>query len=151
MHAIGLESQITALLSGMNAMGDYPMSLVCTEQGLLLASAGELTQTETVAGLTSLCNDIVLRAVRDLEFVRVDEITLMDANLGRFVIRPLPGALDPRLYLVVQVPRNKSWRRNTSIATKKLDKLIAPLLGGDTHTKTNTKISPTGPTEPDCE
>ncbi len=145
MSSIGLESQITTLLTGMNAMGDYPMSLLCSEQGLLLASAGELAQSETVAGLTSLCNDIVLRAVRDLNFVGVDEITLVDRRLGRFVIRPLPHAVDPRLYLVVAVPRHRSWRRNTSIASKKLDKLMAPLLSG-----ANEPIEPAQP-KPECE
>ena len=126
----GLEGKMTALLAGMNAMGDYAMSLICTEQGLLVASAGEAERSEIAAGLTSLCNDILVRAVRDLSFTRVDEITLVDANLGRFVIRPLPNSRGPRLYLVVQVPRQRSWRRNTSLITRKLDELIAPLIAG---------------------
>lgn len=127
MPTVGLERRMTALLAGMNAMGDYPMSLVCTEQGLLVASAGESERGEVLAGLTSLCNDILLRAIRDLAFTRVDEITLVDAALGRFVIRPLAQSRAPRLYLVVHVPRQRSWRRNTSITSRKLDQMIAPL------------------------
>lgn len=132
MPDAGVEAQVTKLLRGMNAAGGYPMSLVCTDRGLLIASAGELIRSEIVAGLTSLFDDIVVRANRDLGLATIDEISLSDPNVGRFVVRPLTLDHDPRLFLVVQVPQDRTWRRNTNQAARKLLTLLRPLLV--THT-----------------
>lgn len=124
-----IEARITELLAGMNALGGYPMSLVCTDRGLLVASAGEPLRSEIVAGITSLFDDIVARAVRDLELRRVDELTLTDAAAGHLVVRPLTGeAGQTRLFLVVQVPRDASWRRNTNLAARRLLAILRPWL-----------------------
>jgi hypothetical protein len=131
MTELGVEAEVTALLAGMNAMGGYQLSLVCTDQGLLVASAGESVRSEVAAGLTSLFDDIVVRAVRDLGVADVDELTLSDAKVGRFVVRPLhTEGNDRRLFLVVQVPRDASWRRNTNIVARKLVTILKPLLEG---------------------
>lgn len=131
MTKLGVEAEVTALLAGMNAMGGYQLSLVCTDQGLLVASAGETVRSEVAAGLTSLFDDIVVRAVRDLGVADVDELTLSDAKVGRFVVRPLQTeGSDRRLFLVVQVPRDASWRRNTNIVARKMVKILKPLLEG---------------------
>ena len=126
MQWTGLEADITALMAGVNLMGGYPLSLVCTEQGLLLASAGEQLDSEMLGGLTALFDDIVLRAQRDLGLKRVDELTLMDEGGYRYVIRPLPIAAQPRLFLVVQVPQKASWRQNTNVLSKRLVGLLEP-------------------------
>ncbi len=128
MPATGLEAKITAILRGMNAAGRYPMALVCTERGLLIASAGEIMHAEAVAGLTSLFDDIVLRARRYLELAAIDEISLSDPKIGRFVVRPLTRDHDPRLFLVVQVPHDRPWRKNTNAAARELLALLRPLL-----------------------
>jgi hypothetical protein len=128
MSSQGIEAQVTALLAGMNAMGGYQLSLVCTDQGLLVASAGELVRSEIAAGLTSLFDEIVGRAGRDLALTQIDELTLSDAGAGRFVIRPLNSGASPRLFLVVQVPRDASWRRNTNLVARKLLAILSHLL-----------------------
>ncbi|MCB9761487.1 MAG: hypothetical protein H6739_16710 [Alphaproteobacteria bacterium] len=128
MEFTGLEGKMVALLEGVNLIGGYPMSLVCTDQGLLVASSGEQVRSEIVGGLTSLFNDIVSRAQRDLEFERVDELTLTNADAMRYVIRPLPISSDPRLFLVVQVPKNKSWRQHTNLLVKRLVAQLEPLV-----------------------
>lgn len=128
MRAEGAEARVTELLCGMNALGGYPMSLVCTAEGLLIAAAGEATRTEVAAGLTSLFDDIVARAVRDLALAQVDEITLADARVGRFIVRPLTRTHDPRLFLVVLAPPDATWRRNMNLVARKLMAILAPLL-----------------------
>jgi hypothetical protein len=129
MPARALEAQITALLAGMNALGGYPMSLVCTDQGLLLAAAGEPLRSEIVAALTSLFDDIVVRAGRDLELSAVDEISVSDASKGHLVVRPLTCIQGQvRLFLVVQVPRLATWRRNTNLVARKLLAILRPWL-----------------------
>jgi hypothetical protein len=126
-HAI--DARLTGLLADMNALGGYPMSLVCTDQGLLLASAGETLRSEITAGLTSLFDDIVARAARDLSLAQVDELTLSDAVAGRTIIRPLTHAGGQvRLFLVVQVPPGRSWRRNTNLVVRKLLAILRPWL-----------------------
>lgn len=126
----GLEAEITRLLSSVNALAGYPLSLVCTEQGLLIASAGEDVTSEVVGGLTSLFDEIVVRAIRDLGFSRVDEITLKDERSYRYVLRPLPIDSRPRLFLVVQAPANAAWRQHTNLLSKRLVTLLEPLLAG---------------------
>jgi hypothetical protein len=76
---LGVEAQVTASLRAMNAAGGYPMSLVCTDRGLLIASAGEIVRSEVIAGLTSLFDDIAVRAARDLGLADIDELSLSDA------------------------------------------------------------------------
>lgn len=104
------------------------MSLVCTDRGLLVASAGESTRAEVAAGLTSLLTDIVARASRDLGLADIDEVTLSDARVGRFIVRPLARDHEPRLFLVVQVPPGRTWRRNTNQAARDLLAILRPLL-----------------------
>lgn len=131
----GVETQLTALLRGMNNRGGYPLSLVCTDQGLLVAAAGERERGDIAAGLTSLFDDIVTRAVRDLGLSGVDELTLAEADAGRLVIRPLARDCVPRLFLVVQVPGGRTWRRHTNLITRKLLALLRPWLGRATAPK----------------
>ncbi|MEZ4385204.1 MAG: hypothetical protein R3A79_28005 [Nannocystaceae bacterium] len=142
MTKLGVEAEVTALLAGMNAMGGYQLSLVCTDQGLLVASAGETVRSEIAAGLTSLFDDIVVRAVRDLGVADVDELTLSDAKEGRFVVRPLQTeGSDRRLFLVAQVPRDASWRRNTNIVARKLVQILRPLLDAPGEVRARAKTA----------
>lgn len=127
MEARAFEKDITQLLVSMNLLGGYPMSMVCTDQGLLIATAGESLRTEVLGGLTSLFDDIMARAIRDLGFERVDEVTLTDRET-RFVVRPLPISGDTRLFLVVQVPSKVNWRSNTNALIKRLSELLQPLV-----------------------
>ena len=132
MSAVGLEQRITGLLAEVNAEAGYPLSLVCTEQGLLVARDGDHLSSEQLAGLTSLFDDIVVRAHRDLGAAAVDEVTLLDPGAGRLVVRPLPIAGSPRFFLVVQAPPRARWRRNTNRLTRTLVDWLAPLVdGGD--------------------
>lgn len=127
MHNAGLEQEMTTLLASVNRIAGYPLSLVCTEQGLLLAAAGDPTRTEIMGGLTSLFDDIVSRATRDLGFARVDELTLTDADGTRYVIRPLPVTGVSRLFVVVLVPHKVSWRKYTNLLCTQLGAMLDPL------------------------
>jgi len=129
MHDRAVESRLTGLLADMNAIGGYPMSLVCTSQGLLIAASGEALRSEITAGLTCLFDDIVARAARDLELLHVDELTLSDSSAGYTIVRPLMhDAAQLRLFLVVQVPRGGTWRRNTNLVVRKLLAILRPWL-----------------------
>jgi len=128
LSSLGVDAQVTASLRAMNAAGGYPMSLVCTDRGLLIASAGEIVRSEVIAGLTSLFDDIAVRAARDLGLADIDELSLSDTCVGRLVVRPMARNYNPRLFLVVQVPRHRAWRKNTNRAARSLLSILGPLL-----------------------
>ena len=120
----GVHSKVMTLLAANNALGGYQLSLICTEQGLLIASAGEGPDGEALAAFSSLFDEVVRRAVRDLGFGSVEEVTLLDPALGRFVIRPLTLGRPPRLFLLVLMDAHRTWRRNL----KQLGNALAPAL-----------------------
>lgn len=128
MPGSGVDAQVTACLRAMNAAGGYALSLVCTDRGLLVASAGEQPRSEVLAALTSLFGDIAVRAARDLGLADIDELSLSDARVGRLVVRPLADGPNPSLFLVVQVPRRRAWRRSTGITARRLLAILRPLL-----------------------
>lgn len=113
MSSSGLEQSITELLERANAQGSFPLSLVSTHQGLLVASAGEPLLQTHIAALTALFDDVVRRSVRDLSLADIDELTIRDGQLGRLVVRPLDTE-SSRMFLVVRVPRTRPWRRVTN-------------------------------------
>ncbi|MEZ4320314.1 MAG: hypothetical protein R3F61_22735 [Myxococcota bacterium] len=129
---IGIELKVTSVLDAMNVLGGYHRSLVCTEDGLLIASAGDggVGDGEDLAAFTSLFDTVVERARRDLGFDGVDEVTLLDPQGQRLVIRPLPIVAKPRLFLVVRMPKHTTWRRNTNQACARITPLLEPLTEG---------------------
>ena len=120
--AIG--SRISALLVGANAQAGFTLSLVCDDAGLLLAVAGNGADEEQLAGLTSLFDDIVVRARRDLGIPDVDEVTMVDRRWGRCVIRPLATDGSRRHFLVVMLAANRTWRRATNTLKKEVQGLF---------------------------
>ncbi len=110
-----LSPRISGLLEKVNEEAGFTMSLVCTDAGLLIASAGDGADEDQLAGLTSLFDDIVVRAQRDAGFDVIDEVALLDPRWGRCVVRPLPvdGEMG-RLFLVVRVDARGTWRRATN-------------------------------------
>lgn len=127
MRERGIYARVASLLDATNTLGGYPMSLVCTEQGLLVASSGDGLDGEELAAFTSLFEEIVRRAVRDLGFGAVDEVTLLDPGRGRFVVRPLVFEAGARMFLVVQMDPKATWRRNTNQLCLELVRVLAPL------------------------
>jgi len=126
MTAPGLQLTLESLLAEMNLAGGYPASLVCTDDGLLVASAGETLADEEIAGFTALFDDVVHRAHRDLDLCDIDEVALRDAKRGRLVIRPV-YVESRRFFLVVRVPSRCTWRRYTNRVCAQLPALLAPL------------------------
>lgn len=125
----GIEHQVTEVLAGINVLGGYVRSLVCTEDGLLVAHAGgDPGEGHDIAAFTSLFDTVVERATRDIGMAGVDEVTLLDATDHRLVIRPLPLPRKPRMFLVVWMDRGATWRRNTTAAVGRLVPLLDPLL-----------------------
>ncbi len=113
MSSPGRERSIHELLAHANEQGRFPLSLVSTHQGLLVASAGEPLLQTHIAALTALFDDVVRRSERDLVLANIDELTIRDGQLGRIVIRPLEVG-HARMFLVVRVPRTRPWRRITN-------------------------------------
>lgn len=120
-----LGPRITDLLEEVNAESGFSLSLVCTEAGLLIASAGDGADEDQLAGLTSLFDDIVVRAKRDVGLGDIDEVSLLDPVWGRCVVRPLPNQGDyGRLFLVVRVEPKATWRRYSNKLRREIARLF---------------------------
>ena len=59
-----VDRQASDLLRAMNHAGGFPLSLVCTEAGLLVACAGELRRSELAAVVASLFSDEFYRRIK---------------------------------------------------------------------------------------
>lgn len=127
----GLQQTVTGLLDQLIEEGGYGSALVCTDDGLVIASSGAVSEDEHTAAFTSLFDEVVRRARRDLDFRAVDEVTLLDPGRGRTVIRPLNLEGEQQLFLVVRLPTNKTWRRNTNKLCSELRPILQPLLSGE--------------------
>src|SRR5262245_47544953 len=110
----GIQADITEALHELLEAGGYRGAIVVTDQGLLVACAGEVPAEEALAGFASLFDEIVARADRDLGLAAVDEVTLLDRFHGRLVVRPLERGNERRLFLVLLAEARATWRRNTA-------------------------------------
>ena len=123
----GIEQKLSNLLRQANKAGDYRASLVCTEQGLLVAAAGDTTGMDDVAALAALFDEVLLRARAHLGMQGVDEVTVRDPRVGRLVIRPIGEAASTRMFLAVSVPPGRSWRRVTTTLCGELGRELSVL------------------------
>lgn len=133
----GRQGALDDELRATNLVGGYQGSIICTEQGLLVASDGSIPSDEALAGFASLFDEIVRRADRDLGLRATDEVTLLDREAGRLVIRPLaPSPRDsngapsdgPRMFLVLWMAADATWRRNASRLVARIQEILAPVL-----------------------
>jgi hypothetical protein len=125
--SFGIQEQMNRLLQEQVREAGYEVGLVCTDEGLLVAASDEEIGAEELAGLVSLFDDIVLRARRDLSMGRIDEVTMLDPDRGRLVVRPLLLSGRQRFFLVVRLPTRATWRRTTNLLGRRLAGLLAPL------------------------
>lgn len=126
----GIEQLVIDLLSEANDEGGFPASLVCTTEGLPIASSGTLP-TDDLSAFTALFEDVVERARRDLGLEGVDEVTLRDPGFGRYVVRPLAFDGRTRAFLVAHVPTNRTWRRLTTRVSARLVETLQPLMAAE--------------------
>ena len=124
----GPQREIDATLQRLVEQTPTDLALVCTDEGLLVASSTDDVDTEELAGLTGLFDEVLRRAQRDLSMKRVDELTLLDPDGGRLVVRPLQVPGPQRFFLVVRVPVKATWRRNTNQVGRRVADLLAPLV-----------------------
>lgn len=105
--------------------GAFGCALVSTQQGLPVAAAGASSHlVDSLAAICGIFDDVVRRATHDLDVDVVDEVTLRDADRARIVVRPLGETEDLRMFLVVEVPSGRTWRR----VTNRLCRSLPPLL-----------------------
>ena len=135
----GRQAELDDELKATNLIGGYHGSIVCTDHGLLVASAGDIPSDEALAGFASLFDEIVVRAGRDLGLRSPDEVTLLDRDDGRLVIRPLlfpasdsdsesAHAQATRMFLVLWMDADATWRRNTSRLITRIQAILAPVV-----------------------
>lgn len=133
MRKRGAQHKIDDELKATNTIGGYHGSIVCTDQGLLVASAGDIPSDEALAGFASLFDEIVARGSRHLGLAAIEEATVFDREAGRLVIRPVFGQSDAeerghRVFLVLWMDADATWRRNSTRLIVRLRDLLAPFV-----------------------
>lgn len=115
------------LLHDARAEGGFDVCLVATDQGLVVSAAhGEGAELEALGAMSSLYESIVRIARADIGLDQISEVTVRDEGRGRIVVRPVGDADGVQLYLVVQLPRKRTWRRITSALGRSLRDAMAP-------------------------
>lgn len=121
-----VHQDLDAALAAANAEGGFDFSVVSTQHGLTVSSAGASPQdVETLAALTSIFDIVVERASRDAGLEEIDEVTLKNGGHGRLVVRRLADADGVRLFLVSSVPAHRTWRRVTNTLVRDIDRVLA--------------------------
>jgi hypothetical protein len=92
MRKRGAQHKIDDELKATNTVGGYQGSIVCTDQGLLVASAGDIPSDEALAGFASLFDE------------------------------------NSRLFLVIWMDADATWRRNATRLISRLRELLAPFV-----------------------
>lgn len=145
MRKRGAQHKIDDELKATNTVGGYQGSIVCTDQGLLVASAGDIPSDEALAGFASLFDEIVARGSRHLGLTAIDEATVFDREAGRLVIRPVFTQAEmeghnSRLFLVLWMDADATWRRNASRLITRLRELLAPFVAAASESAENPTI-----------
>ena len=106
-----IDQLLEEVLSNANRAGGFAHTLLANPDGMILAASGEEDESQlTAAAFCSLFEEAFSRASTDLGFSELDELTLMDGNKWRYVIR----LVTDDLFLVARVPPKKRWRRVTN-------------------------------------
>ncbi len=104
-------------------------ALLCTEDGLLIATAGAgRPPPETAAAIAALCAILLDRAATDLGIAPLDELNLRNLRGERFVVQPVAVAPGTRCLLVAEVEPRRPWRRCTARLRRALAPHLARLL-----------------------
>lgn len=125
MNTAPTPSQLDTLLANANAKGGFEFSVVSTQHGLTVSSAGGTEErAEILAALASIFDIVVERASRDAGLDAIDEVTIRNGPHGRLVVRRLGDADGVRLFLVSSVPGNRPWRMVTNQLCRELNRVL---------------------------
>ena len=112
-------SQLTHLLENMNQEGNFPISVLTDQQGLVIASAASSgLDPERQSAVVAFIQKAAVQVSKQLGMAKTDEVSLYDVNGQRLVCRPFcVNGFD--LILAVIVPdRAHSHRRATNRALR---------------------------------
>lgn len=123
LNTLYYESSLNDLLRWMVTTGGFFAAVVTTTDGLPLASVESTIEPETLAALSSLFDSTASRAESFLGWNRVEEMSLVNEQGIRLIIRPFTADTD-HFMLVVVVPAGKTYRRVMNRALRGL----APLM-----------------------
>lgn len=116
------EGQLTQVLQEMMTAGGLLGAVLTSTDGLPLAALESDASPDVLAGLSSLFAEVARRSEQLLDW-QVEEVSLVNQKGIRLVTRQFKD--DDNYYiLVVVVPAQKTYRRVTNIAVKKLRELM---------------------------
>jgi predicted regulator of Ras-like GTPase activity (Roadblock/LC7/MglB family) len=114
---------IERILHEMNEQGQFEAAVLASSEGLPLAAAPSVYDTDTTAAMVAMLQRVALEAREYLKMAEVDEITIFDHDRIRLVCRYLD--LDgEQLILAAMVPPYHYYRRVTNSAIRRIKELF---------------------------
>jgi predicted regulator of Ras-like GTPase activity (Roadblock/LC7/MglB family) len=120
---LGFTELLEAQLKKLNRDGQFMASLVADVQGLPIAAVDSEYNTERIAALSALVQDVSHRAETQLGFKKMDEVSLVDDDKVRLVCRYFHVG-DQTYILSCVVPAYQAYRRLTSTAIREIGKVM---------------------------
>ncbi len=120
---LGFTELLEAQLKRLNRDGQFMASLVADVQGLPVAAMDSEYNTERIAALSALVQDVSHRAESQLGFKKMDEVSLVDDDKVRLVCRYFQVG-DQIYILSCVVPAYQTYRRLTNTAIREIRKVM---------------------------
>lgn len=120
---LGFHELLEAQLKRLNIEGQFLASLIADVQGLPVAAVGSEYNTEMIAALSALVQDVSHRAETQLGFKKMDEVSLVDDDKVRLVCRYFKVG-DHIYVLSCVVPAYRTYRRLTNTALREIEKIM---------------------------
>ena len=120
---LGFTELLEAQLKRLNRDGQFMASLVADVQGLPVAAMDSEYNTERIAALSALVQDVSHRAESQLGFKKMDEVSLVDDDKVRLVCRYFQVG-DQTYILSCVVPAYQTYRRLTNTAIREIQKVM---------------------------
>lgn len=111
------------ILSSMNEEGGFQRSVLATGEGLPIAAAPNLGESESTGAMISMLQRVSQDIQEQLDFHGVDEVTIRDDQRNRLVCRGINVGQDS-LILAAFVPPGQYYRRATNRAIKHIQQLV---------------------------
>jgi predicted regulator of Ras-like GTPase activity (Roadblock/LC7/MglB family) len=118
-----LQEMLEGILGGVNERGDFRASLLCTLEGLSIASITSEFDNNKISVISSFVQELSKKAEESIGFKRMGEVSLLDDEGFRLVCREF-NVKKQKFILTVVVPPNKPYRHLTNLAIRDLSNAL---------------------------
>ena len=117
-------TQLTSMLSEMNANGSFPISVITDVQGFPIASAADSGQNpDAQSAVVALIQKTAAQVRSQLGMAQTDEISVHDTQGQRLVCRPFLANEHQMILAVLVTDKYQTYRRLTNTTIRAVQRL----------------------------